>query len=350
LSTLYLCGVGNGEGVRLALQVNRATARWQRILLLDDDASKHGTERLGLAVAGGFDRLAGADRSTDEVVNLVTRTTMGRVNARGKIAAYGVSFASLVHPGVDLLGTRLDDEVTVYANTSIGAEASVGRSSVILVGAVVGHGARVGQSCVIAPNAVINGRVILEDRVYVGSNASILPDLRIGAGATIAANSLVVSDVPAGTTALGVPATIMQAETTSDRSAVVGFGRDEGLNGGDRHQLTSPQSGQQADLELVINGVMREVLTLIEVPRSSNFFDLGGTSLKAVQLCQQLNDRCGLPVRPLDVYKFPSVAALSTHLAGRNQDAAVPEAERRGAQRRSLMGMTKNAAVAAAEL
>lgn len=349
MSTLYLCGVGNGEGIRLALQVNRATARWQRILLLDDDAGKHGAERLGLTVVGGFDRLGEADRSADEVVNLVTRTTAGRASAHEKIAAYGIPFASLVHPGVDLLGVRLDDEVTIYANSSIGAEASVGRSSVVLVGAVVGHGARVGCSCVIAPNAVINGRVILEDRVYVGSNASILPDVRIGAGATVAANSLVVSDVPAGATALGVPAAIvrLQHETSNENPTVVRLGNHENLIGGSRRLSTAPPSIDQTELELLVGDAMREVLTLIEVPRCGNFFDLGGTSLKTLLLCQQLNDRFGLPVRPLDVYKFPSVAALSAHLAGQNQDAAVPEAGRRGAQRRTLMGMSRNAALAA---
>ena len=36
-NALFLCGVGNGEGIRLALTVNRTSPRWQRIVLLDDD-------------------------------------------------------------------------------------------------------------------------------------------------------------------------------------------------------------------------------------------------------------------------------------------------------------------------
>ena len=147
MSTLYLCGAGNGEGIRLALQVNRANQRWQRILLLDDDANKHGTDRLGLPIIGGFERLRDADPSTDEVVNLVTRTTAGRARARERIAAHGIAFASLVHSGVELLGAVLDDEVTVYANTCIGAESKVARSCVVLVGAVVGHGTRMSPGC-----------------------------------------------------------------------------------------------------------------------------------------------------------------------------------------------------------
>lgn len=341
MRTLYLCGVGNGEGIRLALQVNRATGRWQRLVLLDDDRAKHGTERLGLPVLGGFDCLADADRSTDEAVNLVTRTTAGRAKARKKIAAYGVPFASLVHPGVDLLGTQLDDEVTIYANASVGAEASVARSSVMLLGAVVGHGSRIGRGCVIAPNAVINARVVLEDEVYVGSNASILPDLHIGAGATIAANSLVLSDVPAGATALGVPATIVQprAGANGQRAAalaesveVIGKEDLDMPGAADRRAL---ERFDRPQLEQRIASAMQHVLSLADVPRNGNFFDLGGNSLKAVVLCQHLKEHFGLPARPLDLFRFPSAAALSAHFAGeRPVDAAVLQAKQRSAQRR----------------
>lgn len=324
MRTLYLCGVGNGEGIRLALQVNRATQRWQRIVLLDDDASKHGNTRLGLPVVGAFDLLREADPAVDEVVNLVTRTTAGRAQARERIAGYGIPFASLVHPGVDLLGAQLDDEVSIYEHTTIGAEASVGRSSVVLVGAVVGHGSRVGRGCVVAPNAVINARVVLEDGAYVGSNASILPDLRIGAGATIAANTLVVSDVPPGATALGVPAALMQADAPAVSA------NDDGAVPAD----SAAPAVDLAALEAEIAGAMREVLAVAAVPRSANFFDLGGTSLKAIQLCQWLSERCGIAAQTLDVFRFPTVAALAAHYGGAGGSRSLSQAQQRAANRR----------------
>jgi maltose O-acetyltransferase len=40
----------------------------------------------------------------------------------------------------------------------------------------------------------------------IGAGAVVLPGVRIGAGAQVAANSLVASDVPAGETVAGVPA------------------------------------------------------------------------------------------------------------------------------------------------
>ncbi len=327
VSTLYLCGAGNVEGVRLALLVDRVRRRWGRIVLLDDDATKHGTDRLGVPVVGGFARLSDADRSADEVVDLVTRTTAGRAAAREKIAAYRIPFASLIHPDVELFGARIHDEVTIYANASIGAESTLGSSCVVLPGAVVGHGTQVGRGCVIAPNAVINARVTLGERVYVGSNASILPDLSIGDGATIAGNTLVVSDVPAGATAIGVPATIVRALST---------GTDDR---GPPAEESGPGRVADHGLDLLaadIAEVMCQVLGRREVARTANFFDIGGTSLLAVRLGQQLRDQLGLVAGPLDLFEYPSVAALAEHFSRRHATSpAILSAQRRAARRRA---------------
>ncbi|QLG87794.1 serine acetyltransferase [Chitinibacter bivalviorum] len=52
----------------------------------------------------------------------------------------------------------------------------------------------------------------LGDRVEVGAGAKILGQIHIGAGAKIGANAVVLSDVPAGAIAVGIPAKIIQAK------------------------------------------------------------------------------------------------------------------------------------------
>jgi serine O-acetyltransferase len=69
-----------------------------------------------------------------------------------------------------------------------------------------------GQDCSIMHNVTIGtnaqdgGSPTIGDRVFIGAGATILGPVRIGDGATIAANSLVLTDAPAGATMLGVPA------------------------------------------------------------------------------------------------------------------------------------------------
>jgi len=51
------------------------------------------------------------------------------------------------------------------------------------------------------------GEIVVGERAMVGAGAIVLPGVKIGAGARVAANSLVAEDVPPGTTVAGVPAT-----------------------------------------------------------------------------------------------------------------------------------------------
>jgi acetyltransferase-like isoleucine patch superfamily enzyme len=50
------------------------------------------------------------------------------------------------------------------------------------------------------------GDVVVGERAMVGAGAIVLPGVRIGADAQVAANSLVAEDVPPGVTVAGVPA------------------------------------------------------------------------------------------------------------------------------------------------
>ena len=209
MKTLYLCGAGNPEGVRLARKINRGYHRWDRVVVLDDDPSKLGQSSLGVEVAGPFGLLDGAKPDSDEVVNLVARTAVKRWAAWDRIERHCVPRATLIDPSVDQEGVQAGRGVIVYQNAFLGAEAIVGDGAAVFMGGNVGHGARVGRCCIIAPNAVINARVQLGDGVYVGTNASILPDLKIGAWATIAAGALVTQNVPAGATVMGNPGKIV---------------------------------------------------------------------------------------------------------------------------------------------
>jgi len=50
------------------------------------------------------------------------------------------------------------------------------------------------------------GEVVIGERAMIGAGAIVLPGVKVGAGARVAANSLVAEDVPPGVTVAGVPA------------------------------------------------------------------------------------------------------------------------------------------------
>jgi acetyltransferase-like isoleucine patch superfamily enzyme len=68
------------------------------------------------------------------------------------------------------------------------------------------HDNIIGNFVTIAPRAVLLGRVIIEDCVFIGANATILPNVIVGRNSIVGAGAVVTKDVPHNTIARGVPA------------------------------------------------------------------------------------------------------------------------------------------------
>ncbi len=326
MSTLYLCGAGNSEGVRLALAINDVHGRWDRIVLLDDDPAKYGHSLLDVKVKGPFAELARASAGS-ETANLVARTTAGRRAASESIRSYGLPCATMVHPEIDLRGVELGEDLIVYHHTTLGPESCVGDGSVVFMGAIVGHECRMGRGCVLAANAVLNARVQLGEGVYVGTNATVLPEVSVGDGATIGAGSVVIEDVPAGATVMGVPARVLTPlRDPGDVQPVEPVVEHE------------PSGAGLAALEEGIHRVWQEVLKRECVPPDANFFDVGGDSLTALQLYERLREVGSAPHSPTDLFRFPTVRALARHLAERSGERGARRPGRaRGALRRQIL-------------
>jgi natural product biosynthesis luciferase-like monooxygenase protein len=87
-----------------------------------------------------------------------------------------------------------------------------------------------------------------------------------------------------------------------------------------------------------IAAIWREVLKLPRVGKRDNFFDLGGHSLLAVQVHRRLRASFAQPVSITDIFRFPTIEALSAHLGGAgDDDAAVRQGEARAQNRRAAL-------------
>jgi serine O-acetyltransferase len=82
------------------------------------------------------------------------------------------------------------------------------------LGIVVHARALIGDRVKIGQNVTIGGRngffdvPVIEDDVVIGAGACVLGPIRIGRGARIGANAVVLKDVPPGAIAVGVPAKV----------------------------------------------------------------------------------------------------------------------------------------------
>src|SRR5918911_4374511 len=103
------------------------------------------------------------------------------------------------------------------------------------MGVEIGETAEIGDGCTIYQGVTLGGTSLykgtkrhptLGRNVVVSAGAKVLGGFTVGDGARVGSNAVVIKPVPAGATAVGIPARIIQAEDTARReeaAAKMGF-------------------------------------------------------------------------------------------------------------------------------
>ncbi len=126
---------------------------------------------------------------------------------------------------------RLISEISRFlTGIDIHPGAQIGRNLIIDhgMGLVIGETTIVGNNVTLFHGVTLGGtrfhkgkrHPTLEDGVVVGAGAKILGDIRIGQGTRIGANSVVVSDIPPYSTAIGIPAKVLKDPSSYGEFAI----------------------------------------------------------------------------------------------------------------------------------
>ena len=119
---------------------------------------------------------------------------------------------------------RADAFANASMGTDLGAGAYFAAPPILfhhLNGIIISHYARFGKNVTIFQQVTVtegpnHTSATIGDNVTIGAGAKIIGAVHIGDGARIGANAVVVSDVPAYSTAVGVPARIILKENREE--------------------------------------------------------------------------------------------------------------------------------------
>jgi sugar O-acyltransferase (sialic acid O-acetyltransferase NeuD family) len=200
---LVIIGTG-GMGREAAAWIGDCGRGDDLLGFLDDDATKRGSEVVGLPVLGGT---AWLERQSGVEAVVAIGTPTARSAVVDQLEAAGIALATIVHPSA-IVGPRVTIAAgaIVCPGAMLSCDVTVGRAAIVNFGAMVGHDGVLGDACFIAPGVHIAGNVTVGPRAEVGIGASVLQGVTIGAAAIVGAGAVVLRDVPDGVTVVGVPA------------------------------------------------------------------------------------------------------------------------------------------------
>ncbi|MCA9246863.1 MAG: acetyltransferase [Planctomycetales bacterium] len=119
---------------------------------------------------------------------------------------------TLIHPNA-YIGTEVEvgEGTCIAPGATITTAVCIGRHSIVNVQASISHDCTVGDFANINPQATLCGGVTVDDYAFVGAGATLLPKVKVGRGAIIGAGATVTYDIPAWSTAVGVPARVIKS-------------------------------------------------------------------------------------------------------------------------------------------
>ena len=198
-------GLGR-EVLVLLTQLNDAGANWEVRGFYDDQPPAAPTVA-GLPYLGTAHDL----NQTQEplAVAVAVGSSASRAAVVARLTSPQLTFPALVHPGVRLAPTQriaLGAGCLIQQGCILTCDITLGRFVFLNLGCTIGHDAVLEDFCSLMPHANVSGAAHLGAGVYLGTNATVIQAVWVGTGTTVGAGAVVVRELPAGITAVGVPA------------------------------------------------------------------------------------------------------------------------------------------------
>lgn len=212
MKKIVLIGAGGfGREVATIIEVlNSIKPTYELLGFLDD-----GADYCEGMVINGYPWLGNRSWIIDHKDDVLCTCTVGKPHIKGliqrELTEKGVKFETIIAYG-GYIGpyTEIGPGCVFYGGVTISVNCRIGAGVLMNQMVNIGHDTVIGDYTTIMPTTGISGFCTIGEEVRIGGHCFVIPERKIGDKATVAAGSIVFSNVKAGTTVLGNPAKRMR--------------------------------------------------------------------------------------------------------------------------------------------
>lgn len=199
--------VGAGGFAREALGIFYDLSEDERVLgFVDDDPELAGQWLDDRLVLGDFRTLRQLGSEGVRYVIGVGHTPTRLAMARACDAA-GLRAAAVISPHATVSRFAcVESGAIICAASIVNTNARIGAHCIVNLACTIGHDAEIAPYSNLAPGVHVSGYVRVGEECDIGTGTAINQEIAIGEWSVVGAESVVVRDIPANVTAVGVPA------------------------------------------------------------------------------------------------------------------------------------------------
>lgn len=163
-------------------------------------------------VLGGFDWFDAKPEHHDVGVVCGVGSPVVRHRMIERCKKRELEFVSAIHPqAIMSKWVEVGRGVVMTAGVILTNQIKIGDHVHLNLHVTIGHDARIDDYCTIAPGVNISGNVHIAEGCDIGTGAAIIQHFTVGEWSVIGAGSVVNREIPANSTAVGVPAKVIKS-------------------------------------------------------------------------------------------------------------------------------------------
>jgi sugar O-acyltransferase (sialic acid O-acetyltransferase NeuD family) len=204
--------IGAGGHGKVVLDILRAGGKYRPVGFVDADPKLLNTHVGGLPVFGAIhllNKLKQQHRLKAAIIAI--GDNRARCGYLKTVEDHELEIINAIHPSASVSPAAvLGRNVVVAAHAVVSTETVVADLAIINTAAIVDHECTIERAAHVCPGVHLAGRVHIGAGAFIGLGANVIQCLSIGENATVGAGAVVLRDVPAGATVVGVPARIIK--------------------------------------------------------------------------------------------------------------------------------------------